>query len=474
MAGTVAGITDRRTGIAGPSISVAPRRAVRPAVPSGGVPRGPVGHRDRLLPGAPRRAAGQDAVRHAWCSPPGSRACRCSSASARPSALQVAIAVTAGSLLSLLPEALVSGVVAVLFLVGAVLLWRSASGGPEDEELAETAGDPSFLRVAAISFGVLFAAEWGDLSQLATAGLAARLDEPLSVFVGRLGGAAGGLRARRLPGPEAGRPAARRADPPGRRRAVPRLRRRRRDRDGPRAHLDIARSRRWEDGAPMDAAVQVTDLVKRYPGRPTERGRRDLLHRRARRGLRAARAQRRRQDDDDRRPHHPGAARRRGRQRGGRRRRGRPGDRAQPAVRRPPAAQPRPRADRPAEPGLPRGVPRHRAGRAQPAGRRPPRPARPRRPRQGQGRQLLGRHGPAAAHRPRAHARPAGDLPRRAEHRPRPAGPAVRLGPRARAARRRRDRRPHHARHGRGRDAHRPGRRSWTTAGCWRSTPRSR
>src|SRR3712207_8084959 len=48
--------------------------------------------------------------------------------------LQVAIAVTAGSLLSLLPEALVSAVVAVLFLVGAVLLWRSAAAGPEDEE----------------------------------------------------------------------------------------------------------------------------------------------------------------------------------------------------------------------------------------------------------------------------------------------------------------------------------------------------
>ena len=38
--------------------------------------------------------------------------------------------------------------------------------------------------MAAISFGVLFAAEWGDLSQLATAGLAARFDEPFSVFVG--------------------------------------------------------------------------------------------------------------------------------------------------------------------------------------------------------------------------------------------------------------------------------------------------
>jgi putative Ca2+/H+ antiporter (TMEM165/GDT1 family) len=98
--------------------------------------------------------------------------------------LQVAIAVTAGSLLSLLPEALVSGVVAVLFLVGAVLLWRSARSGPEDEELGETGKGSSFLRIAAISFGVLFAAEWGDLSQLATAGLAARYDEPLSVFVG--------------------------------------------------------------------------------------------------------------------------------------------------------------------------------------------------------------------------------------------------------------------------------------------------
>jgi Ca2+/H+ antiporter, TMEM165/GDT1 family len=98
--------------------------------------------------------------------------------------LQVAIAVTAGSLLSLLPGAVVTGVVAVLFLVGAVILWRSASSGPEDEDLDETPAHPSFLKAAAISFGVLFAAEWGDLSQLATAGMAARTGEPLSVFVG--------------------------------------------------------------------------------------------------------------------------------------------------------------------------------------------------------------------------------------------------------------------------------------------------
>lgn len=98
--------------------------------------------------------------------------------------LQVVIAVTAGSLLSLLPEALVSGVVAVLFLVGAIILWRSATSGPDEEELTDTRQGTSFFRVAAISFGVLFAAEWGDLSQLAIAGLAARYDEPLSVFIG--------------------------------------------------------------------------------------------------------------------------------------------------------------------------------------------------------------------------------------------------------------------------------------------------
>ena len=99
--------------------------------------------------------------------------------------VQVAIAVTAGSLLSLLPEALVSGVVAVLFLIGAILLFRESRKGADGEEAAAQAREnTSFVRAAAISFGVLFAAEWGDLSQLATAGLAARYAEPLSVFVG--------------------------------------------------------------------------------------------------------------------------------------------------------------------------------------------------------------------------------------------------------------------------------------------------
>ena len=41
-----------------------------------------------------------------------------------------------------------------------------------------------FWRVAARSFAVLFIAEFGDLTQLATANLAARYHDPVSVGVG--------------------------------------------------------------------------------------------------------------------------------------------------------------------------------------------------------------------------------------------------------------------------------------------------
>jgi putative Ca2+/H+ antiporter (TMEM165/GDT1 family) len=99
-------------------------------------------------------------------------------------AVQCLVAVTAGSLLTLLPDALVTGIVAVLFLIGALVLFRSIRSGAEEEEDIETPPHPSFLKAASISFGVLFAAEWGDLSQLATAGLAARYDSPVSVFIG--------------------------------------------------------------------------------------------------------------------------------------------------------------------------------------------------------------------------------------------------------------------------------------------------
>lgn len=100
--------------------------------------------------------------------------------------VHVGIAVTAGRLLALLPQHLVDGVVATLFLAGAVYLWLTSfrQQQPEDLDAARQGGPPaSFARVAGTSFAVVFLAEWGDITQLTAANLAARYD-PLSVFVG--------------------------------------------------------------------------------------------------------------------------------------------------------------------------------------------------------------------------------------------------------------------------------------------------
>jgi Ca2+/H+ antiporter, TMEM165/GDT1 family len=104
--------------------------------------------------------------------------------------LQCLVAVTAGHLLSLLPRRPVLAATATLFAVGATVLLRGAGHAEQDEaagerEFGRRVGSRSAHgRAALASFGVLFAAEWGDLSQLLTAGLAARYREPVSVFAG--------------------------------------------------------------------------------------------------------------------------------------------------------------------------------------------------------------------------------------------------------------------------------------------------
>jgi putative Ca2+/H+ antiporter (TMEM165/GDT1 family) len=115
--------------------------------------------------------------------------------------VQTLVAVVAGGLLALLPERAVAAGTAVLFAIGSVVLLRGAGRADreaedEERELAErldrggdatgssTAPTPSAFAAIGTSFGVLFLAEWGDLSQLLTAGLAARSGDPLSVFVG--------------------------------------------------------------------------------------------------------------------------------------------------------------------------------------------------------------------------------------------------------------------------------------------------
>lgn len=85
--------------------------------------------------------------------------------------VHVALAVGAGSLLSLLPGTAVKLVSAALFAFGAVMLWRG--GGDEGEEDAAGKAVTSFWPVYTTAFTAVFVSEWGDLTQITTANLAA-------------------------------------------------------------------------------------------------------------------------------------------------------------------------------------------------------------------------------------------------------------------------------------------------------------
>ena len=95
--------------------------------------------------------------------------------------VQSFVAVAFGGVLSLLPARAVHVGAGLLFLGFAWTMWTR-----EEEELpdiAEDGAETGFWRDAAASFAVIFVAEWGDLTQLATATLAAKHGRPLTVFL---------------------------------------------------------------------------------------------------------------------------------------------------------------------------------------------------------------------------------------------------------------------------------------------------
>ncbi|MGW2034865.1 MULTISPECIES: TMEM165/GDT1 family protein [Streptomyces] len=95
--------------------------------------------------------------------------------------LHVVLAVAAGSVLTLLPQQIVHAVTGVLFLGGAAMLLLKK--GEEEEEVRKPA-DQSFWKVAGTGFTLILVAEFGDLTQIMTANLAARYDDPISVGLG--------------------------------------------------------------------------------------------------------------------------------------------------------------------------------------------------------------------------------------------------------------------------------------------------
>jgi putative Ca2+/H+ antiporter (TMEM165/GDT1 family) len=98
--------------------------------------------------------------------------------------VHVAIAVTVGGVLfALLPHRVLQAVVALMFLVGAVMSFRA--GDEDDEETVATGnGDRSTgARTVGTAFVVIFIAEWGDLTQILTANLAARYHSAVLVGI---------------------------------------------------------------------------------------------------------------------------------------------------------------------------------------------------------------------------------------------------------------------------------------------------
>jgi putative Ca2+/H+ antiporter (TMEM165/GDT1 family) len=98
-------------------------------------------------------------------------------------AVHVAIATTIGvGLFHLLPHRAVEAFVTALFLAGAVLAFIEA--GKEDEEALVEKEARSHGRTVVTAFVVIFIAEWGDLTQILTANLAAHYHSALSVAAG--------------------------------------------------------------------------------------------------------------------------------------------------------------------------------------------------------------------------------------------------------------------------------------------------
>ena len=98
--------------------------------------------------------------------------------------VHVLVAVAAGSVFALLPETLVHVVAAALFAFGAYTLLRGEDDD-EDEDGVPARRVTGFWAAYLTAFSVIFVSEWGDLTQITTANLAATRG-PLPVALGSL------------------------------------------------------------------------------------------------------------------------------------------------------------------------------------------------------------------------------------------------------------------------------------------------
>jgi Ca2+/H+ antiporter, TMEM165/GDT1 family len=97
--------------------------------------------------------------------------------------VHVAIAVSAGvALFTLVPRRALDLAVAALFAAGAVYSWIEGGRSREERTPRQTSAHGAVLT----AFALVFLAEWGDLTQILTADLAARYHAPFAVAAGSL------------------------------------------------------------------------------------------------------------------------------------------------------------------------------------------------------------------------------------------------------------------------------------------------
>ncbi len=102
--------------------------------------------------------------------------------------IHAGIAVAVGQLLQLLPHEWIEGVTAVLFAAGAAYLLFVPEKQEEEEGEAEADSARKGLKTVGTAFLVIFVGEFGDLTQILTANLAAKYKEPAAVFIGAFAG----------------------------------------------------------------------------------------------------------------------------------------------------------------------------------------------------------------------------------------------------------------------------------------------
>jgi putative Ca2+/H+ antiporter (TMEM165/GDT1 family) len=104
--------------------------------------------------------------------------------------VHVSVAVLLGRLLQLLPHTWVQAITTILFAAGAAYLLFVPEKDEEEKGEEEADATPRGMRTVGAAFLVILVGEFGDLTQILTANLAAKYHSTVSVFVGALAGLA--------------------------------------------------------------------------------------------------------------------------------------------------------------------------------------------------------------------------------------------------------------------------------------------